>query len=161
MPNYRRRKRNPYFDHIGDILEKVVKKNKLNLPKLDLRIREAWNASVGPLIISQTCLDQFKYGILYVKVSNSVWMQQLQFMKEEILDKLNRALEKEQVKNISFSIGPVPAESPANKPFELKSKPLNPREIRSIEQCISPIKDPELSDILKRVMLKDLQRKKS
>lgn len=159
----RRRKKNPNLQRLGDILEKTLKKNRIPLPTRDLRLREAWAQSVGPVIASQTFLDKFKYNVLYVKVSNSVWMQQLQFMKREIMDKINQVLGKEDVKNIFFSIGHIPIRTSKDEPapaLQTFDSCLGKKDLRMIDQCTSGISDPELSDILKRVMMKDLKRRR-
>jgi len=163
MYDRRKRKRNPYFLKIGDVLQKTLEKRQIALPMKDVRTWEAWTQSVGPLISAQTSIDRLKKDILFIKVSNSVWMQQLQFMKRDIISKINTFLGREAVKNIFFSIGHIPApssekESPA--PF-LQTKPLTKKEMQKIESCTSVIKDPELNNILKRVMTKDLQRRRT
>ena len=158
-----RRKITPYLQPIGDILQKALKKRQLTLPKKDLRIMESWSKSVGPLIVSQTAVDRFNHGVLYIKVSNSVWMQQLQFMKEEIIERLNGALGKDAVKSILFSVGHITVQSHANITMSQNrtdSLHLSENEMRTIEQYTSSVKDTELSEILKRVMMKDLQRRK-
>ena len=44
-----------------------------------------------------------------VNVSSAPWMQQLQFLKPELIEKLNETLGKELVEDIRFKIGPVDA----------------------------------------------------
>lgn len=159
----RRRKKNPNLQRLGDVLEKALKKNKIALPSRDFRLREAWVQSVGPVISAQTSLDSFKYNVLYVKASNSVWLQQLQFMKGEIMDKINQVLGKEVVKNIFFSIGRIPVQASKDEPapsLETIHPCLGEKDLRTIEQCTAGISDPELIEILKRVMTKDLKRRR-
>ncbi len=50
---------------------------------------------------------RFVTALLFVKVSSPVWMQELQFMKEMIADKLNQRLNGEIVKNIFFMVGRI------------------------------------------------------
>ncbi len=164
MNERRKRKRNPYFQHLGDLLESVLKKQKLTIPKKDVQIMTAWGKAVGPTIAAQTAIERFAHGTLYVKVANSVWMQQLQFMKEDITERINGVLGAERVKNILFSIGHIqPAASNTPSPVEnaAPSIPLTQKEIRTIDTCTAGIRDPELGEIVRRVMTKDLQRKKN
>ncbi len=158
----RRRKKNPYFQRIGDVLQQALKKRQILLPTKDLRLWDAWTASVGPTIAAQTSLDRLKNDVLFVKVANSVWMQQLQFMKQDILEQLNGALGGVIVKNIFFTIGHFPP-SPSGEgsdPVYSDEDVLTERDTRTIEQCASAVKDAELGEILKRVMTKDLMRRK-
>ncbi len=48
--------------------------------------------------------------LLVVNVSSSIWMQQLQFNKKEMLKKINDALGKQLVNEIKFKVGPVDKE---------------------------------------------------
>ena len=72
-----------------------------------MRVWEAWTRSVGTLIAAQTAYDKFRNGTLFVRVANSVWLQQLQFMKKEIMGKINAVLGREAVKKIFFTVGEV------------------------------------------------------
>jgi len=42
-----------------------------------------------------------------VHVSSSAWLHQLQFLKAELLNKLNDNLKNERIEDIKFKIGPV------------------------------------------------------
>jgi len=160
MNDRRRRKKNPYFTKIGEVLQHVCKKKHLNLPAKDPRMWEAWTASVGPLITAQTSVDKLKNDVLFVKVSNSVWMQQLQFMKNDILGKLNCVLGDQSVKHIFFSIGSIPGPPERDEiTFNPDAGTLSEKDALNIERCLSVLTDSELANILRRVMTKDLKRR--
>jgi len=98
-----------------------------------------------------------------VKVSSPVWMQQLHFLKEEMIEKINRQMGDQTVKNIFFSIGEVlPSARTDQDPavFYPESFPLKGRDKKKIEQSIASVSDQELKEILKRVMTKDLIRRR-
>ncbi len=75
-----------------------------NLARAPVWIR--WEEIVGEVIAQQTCpwyLD--REDSLVVAVGDSIWMQQLTYQKEEILNRINRVLPKNaSVKNLSFRI---------------------------------------------------------
>ena len=119
MNERRKRKRSPYLQHLGDVLDTVLKKQKLALPKKDIQIMTAWGKAVGSTIAAQTAMERFANGTLYIKVSNSVWMQQLQFMKEEITERINDVLGARRIRNILFSIGRIePATIDQSRPLK-------------------------------------------
>ncbi|MFB3925733.1 MAG: DUF721 domain-containing protein [Syntrophales bacterium] len=163
---YRRRDtktKQPDFSRIGDILQKALKKRKIPLDIGNPAVCDAWNQAVGPLISFQTCFDKLKNGILYIRVSNSVWLQQLQFMKQDIMEKINLTLGRKDIKDIFFSIGeitrrPLSKEKP---PLRLDMSLLRERDRKIIEACTSSIKDSELSNLLKRVIAKEMIRKRT
>ena len=84
-------------------------------------------------------------------------MHQLQFMKQEIINKINKTLGKETIKNIYFSIGPVMNEEKFTFPDRYL---LNERDKKIIEESTTPISDKELGNILKRVMTKEIIRRR-
>jgi predicted nucleic acid-binding Zn ribbon protein len=64
---------------------------------------------VGAAIAQNTRPEAIKGKLLLVNVSSAPWMQQLQFLKPELIDKLNQTLGKELVEDIRFQIGQVTA----------------------------------------------------
>jgi Protein of unknown function (DUF721). len=121
-----------------------------------------WYKVTGPQIAAQTQPQKLKGDTLFVKVSTSVWMHQLQFMKQEIIDKINESLGRETIKNIYFSIGVISPAIPKNK--EKFTFPhqyiLNERDTKMIKESAGSISDQELSNILKRVMTKEIIRRR-
>jgi len=148
---------------LGDILQDVLKTKDMILLSEKRRLQEIWNRSVGDRIASQTIPDRLQKGHLYVKVSSSVWMQQLHFLKKEIIDSVNRQMSEQPIKNIFFSIGEVPQAThipgdPAS--FLPASFPLKGKDKKMIEQYTAPVSDEELKEILTRVMTKDIIRRR-
>jgi hypothetical protein len=144
-------------------LEAVLKKRGNLLTSEKRRFMGICSHAVGPQIAAQTSPDRLQKGSLFVKTSGPAWMQQLHFLKDEIIDKINRQMGKGFIKNIFFSIGEVsPLPSKLRDPaasfsdsFSLKGK-----DKKEIEQHTASVPDPELKEILKRVMTKDIIRRK-
>jgi hypothetical protein len=55
----------------------------------EARLRRQWPDIVGEPIAAHTRPDQVRFKKLYVLVHNSVWLQQLTFLKPVLLDKVN------------------------------------------------------------------------
>ena len=147
---------------MGDFLQKVLKKKKILLDLVDYRILDVWKRAVGPQISANTGPFKFKNNTLFVSVSSPAWMQQLRFMKQEIMDKVNLEWEKEEIKNIYFSIGDIhhtPAKS-ADRPIDFSLYPLKERDKRLIRENLSQIDDEELKDILEKVMKKEIVKRR-
>jgi len=147
---------------MGDFLQKVLRRKKILLDLMDHDILDTWNKAVGPQISAHTNPFKFKNGTLFVNVSDPAWMQQLRFMKQEIMNKVNLEWKKEEIKNIYFSIGdihhtPVKTED-HNIDFSLY--PLKERDKRLIRENLSQIDDEELKDILKEVMTKEMIKRR-
>jgi len=142
---------------MGDFLAKFLKRKKILLDILDYRILDVWHRAVGPQISAQTAPSKFKNNTLFVTVSTPAWMQQLRFMKQEIMDKVNAEWEKEEIRNIHFTIGDIPSTPAPQAGYTADFNPrlLKERDKRVIRENLSRIEDEELRGILKRVMIKE------
>ena len=66
---------------------------------------EIWNQIVGESVSKNAQPSAFKGRLLLVEVNSSVWMHQLQFLKEDIIRKINETMGEEVVEDIKFKIG--------------------------------------------------------
>lgn len=148
---------------IGDVLARILKKTGIRLPVEDNHLKDIWNKTVGAMIAAQTSPDRIKDGTLFVKVSTSIWMHQLQFLKQDILEKFQSQCQAEPVERLHFSVGEVSAISTAGKGkefFHPTASLLKKRDKQMIEESLEAIKDPELQSLMKRAMIKELIRRR-
>lgn len=61
-----------------------------------------WDSVVGKEISEHTDPYKIADGILYVRVNDPVWRNELQFFKNEIINKLNSKIGKSLVRDIKF-----------------------------------------------------------
>jgi len=95
------------FKHIGNILCEVLNTFRLD-PDLELTsIFSLWDDVVGEAVAKNARPAGFKGKILLVYVGSSVWIQELQYYRKDMIRNLNEALGKELVADIKFKIGPV------------------------------------------------------
>ncbi|HQP41745.1 MAG TPA: DUF721 domain-containing protein, partial [Smithella sp.] len=85
----RKRKPQTRLQSISEILFPILKKRGMISKIEEKTLQTLWPKAVGPQIALQTRPDSLRNGTLFVKTASSVWVQQLHFMKEEILVKLN------------------------------------------------------------------------
>lgn len=148
---------------IGDVLARILKKTGMRLPVEDNRLKDAWKRTVGAMIAAQTSPERIKDGTLFVKVSTSIWMHQLQFLKQDILGKFQTECQAEPVERLHFSVGDVSGVSAAGKGkefFHPTASLLKKRDKQMIEESLEGIKDPELQSLLKKAMIKELIRRR-
>lgn len=147
---------------MGDFLQKALKRKKIHIDIVDHQISNTWNKTVGPQISAQTDPFKFKNGTLFVHVSNPAWLQQLNFMKQEIMEKVNLAWEKEEITNIYFSIGETQNSSKktTDHSIDFSRYSLKEREKRLIRENLSRIEDEELKTILEQVMTKEIIKRR-
>lgn len=93
--------------HIGTFLHKVLFSCREEVQNGILDLWEKWETIVGETIAGDTRPAAFKEKTLIVHVSDSVWIQQLQYLKKDIIQSINNFFDKEMVNDIKFKIGPV------------------------------------------------------
>jgi hypothetical protein len=93
--------------HIRQILGGVLKACRSDMDVEMIEVWRIWASAVGELIAGNTRPAAFKGKLLLVYASNSAWMHQLQFLKAELIGKVNAELGRELVSDIKFKIGPV------------------------------------------------------
>lgn len=128
----------------------------------------SWQRAVGPGISEQTQPIRIQNRILYICVSNSVWMQQLQFMKGMILGKIKEETGVDALEEIRFFIGEVEANSQnaENLGGREESAPkewgkLSESEMIRVRRETANLIDPEMRNIFERVFAQSLSAGKS
>jgi predicted nucleic acid-binding Zn ribbon protein len=144
-------KKNQQLERLGAVLDQSLKRLDL-APRLDeYGVWPIWNEIVGKTIARNAQPEKIRNGTLFIKVSSPVWMQQLQFMKNMIADKLNQRLKQDIVKNIFFMVGRIDAteealtQSRANQTTETVEREVN-------EEFLTSIDDAEIRDAFKKLL---------
>ena len=146
------------IDRLGEVLGNSLKRLDLSYRLNEYGVWPVWNEVVGKTIAANAQPEKIRNGTLFVKVTSSVWMQQLQFMKEMIAEKLNHRLSREVVKNIFFVVGRIDLPSPAET-VTPASTPAVDQQPKIDEQFLESVSDPELRQAFKK-LLKSYSRRR-
>ena len=103
----KKKKNNKGVEHIGDVIHDVLKAYQCESGGNLARVWHLWDSIVGETIAANAQPEAFKGNILLVNVTSSVWLHQLRFLKEDIINNINNALGETFVEEIKFKIGPV------------------------------------------------------
>lgn len=95
------------FVKVGHIIQDVLRSQRKHGDAKMIRVWDVWPSAVGEPIGSNTSPAAFKGKLLIVNVVDSAWLQQLWFLKKDILRKLNDSLGEDLVGEITFKIGPI------------------------------------------------------
>jgi hypothetical protein len=139
------------IDRVGEVLGNSLKRLDLSSRLDEYGVWPIWNDVVGKTIAVNAQPEKIRNGTLFVKVTSPVWMQQLQFMKEMIAEKLNQRLKREIVKNIFFVVGRIDAASLPETATAAASAPADP-ESKIDQQFLESMTDPELRQAFKRLI---------
>ncbi|MCL5808420.1 MAG: DUF721 domain-containing protein [Deltaproteobacteria bacterium] len=159
----RRRARQVKLEMLGEILHKILEKRNIPHTATDRYLLNIWRRAVGPQIAAQTHPDKLKRGSLFVRVSAPVWLHQLQFMKEEILGRINELTGKDEITRLVLTIGELPTASSVAAGQQPPEPPLSPLPVRDrnvMRESLATVRDSELREILERVMTKEISHRR-
>jgi predicted nucleic acid-binding Zn ribbon protein len=130
----------------GQVLDDLV--NRLDFRE---RLREhavwnVWQEVVGDLLASKAEPVRIDDGKLFVRVANSAWMQELQFLTDDIRRRLNHRLGAPIVRELFLILG-------AGKRRKRKDLPLkiHPVDESAIAALVPAIEKPEIEAALRRL----------
>ncbi|MFQ5991733.1 MAG: DUF721 domain-containing protein [Nitrospiraceae bacterium] len=166
-----------FFDPVSSILRGIVSRHGMQTKMLEHRLRLGWTDIAGEQIAAHTRPDQIRFRKLYVLVDNSVWLQQLTFLKSSLLQKIQNVAgfqDEHLITDLVFRVGetandPVSADSRASSiprgttAADEGSSPVPPSS-EAAEQAAAhaaPVKDPDLRLKLAEVMANALARREA
>lgn len=142
------------FTHIKEVIDDILATSALPIDFDDIRIWKLWDGVVGKRIARHARPSWIKRGVLLVKVTDSVWVQELQFKAEIIRESLNRKLQREAIKKIRFRVG-TPQDSrriDKKRSRQEHDQGLSPEKQGKMEDILARIEDNELRSSLRKIM---------
>ncbi len=136
----------------------AIVKNKNWQQRLQMHdLFEFWGEAVGKTIAAQARPYVIRGDVLWVNVTDSVWMQHLQMQKNDLIMVINARLQTDKISDIRFrlddGIGRVEeVKSLAPKPVVIKEVDL--KKLHEFENMISSIENSETRDSMKNLWIK-------
>ena len=146
------------LDSFGTVLSGLARRLGLQSHLFELRLQQQWRELVGEPIGSHTWPTQVRYKKLYLIVRNSVWLQQLVFLKPALLAKLNERTDTEMLTDIAFRVGEIPEALPIASVPSRKEHPVTEAALVQARAHAAAVQDPELRDRLTAVMAEAFSR---
>ena len=101
-------KRYPFPTAVSEILEKIFNKSHHNKKYREAQLVHIWERVVGKKLALYTYPQKIENECLICIVGNSAWLHEIQFMKQDIMKKINDVMQKRMVRNIYFKLGQIP-----------------------------------------------------
>jgi|AMWB02.1.fsa_nt_gi hypothetical protein len=118
----------------------------------EAKIWQIWDRAVGRQLAAKARPSKFNDGQLTVVVISAPWMQQLNFMKRDIAQRLNDLLGKELVREIYLKAGRPAMAEQAERPSQPTRRALTGDEKEKISRASQEIRDEELRQAFVRLM---------
>jgi hypothetical protein len=90
---------------IKEVIDTIFATSALPINFDDMRIWKLWDGVVGKKIAEHARPFSIKKGILLVMVTDSIWLQELEFKTEGIKERLNSKLQRKAIKKIRLRVG--------------------------------------------------------
>lgn len=85
-----------------EVIEEFIRSSPAGRHLKAYRVLTEWNDIVGDVIARNTEVVRVDNGILYIRVKNSVWRNELVFQKGKIIEKISKDYKDSEIKDIFF-----------------------------------------------------------
>ena len=123
----------PIASTLGSIIDRLDAEGHFAI----VRLVQAWPEIVGEAIARRTEIVELKFHVALVNVSGAMWIQELNLLKPEILERLRARIGADAVRELRFVQGRLSRRAPR---VALRNVARAPR--RAIE--LPELHDPEL-----------------
>lgn len=144
---------------VAGLIDEIFRGKPLEKRLSEGRIWQVWDRAVGSQIAAKARPANFRDGVLTVMVSNAPWMQQLNFLKKGIIEKVNAMLGEEMVREIFLKAGRPQFSAPEPRPPKKPLRPLTAADNDRIALETADIGDAELREAFAHLLAKHLSHK--
>lgn len=148
------------IDSFGSILSGLAKRLGLESRLFELRLQHQWRELIGDPIAAHTWPDQIRFKKLHLTVRNSVWLQQLTFLKPTLLAKLHEQGGAALISDISFRVGEIPHhDRPHGDPAgPIPAPAVTEDALTEASALAAAVQDPDLRNRLTQLMAESFSR---
>ena len=147
------------INRLAVTLAKMLKAQGLEGRLQEYRVFGQWEKAVGKVIARHAQPCSLRGKKMTLVVDSPAWMQQLSLLKPEIVDKVNRRLEHNAIRDIMLKLGEVaPRTEEVSEDLPVRAD-LDRDEREKIENALQDLHDPEIKEAVRRVMEKDFLRR--
>ena len=144
---------------LDSVLKGIAQELKFEDRMEQVLLYRLWQDAVGDAVARNASPALVRGGVLHVNVSSSVWVQQLHFLRDMLLEKINAGLSGAKISDIRFKVGPVV--SPVEQHSRHGPLPeLDTNEKLATETESANIQDPDLREAFQDFMAAYLKSRK-
>jgi predicted nucleic acid-binding Zn ribbon protein len=139
---------------VGKTLRDVLKRIDSDQRLEAFEVWNFWDDAVGAALARRARPSGCRNGVLIVTVSAHVWMQELQFMKDDLRRSLNARLGKDLIRDIHLVAGAVDSAPPTAGSADDTTARLAPMPLPAIA-------DPQLAAAFQRLVRAHARRRRT
>lgn len=126
---------------MGEAVAYALDRSGLTDQARRVRIAKIWREAVGAKLAERTAPESFNRGVLLVRTASAAWQNELTYLREELIRRINDTVGSELVKELKVVSGRFHRRS---APATRKKRPLTERERDAVADAAQAIRDPEL-----------------
>ncbi len=159
------------FSSVGRVLARLQEKTPWGQGLARQEVLRHWDEVVGEAVVRVARPVEVRSKTLYVRVRDSVWMQQLNLMREDIRVRLNAVVGEEAIDRIFFNLGPIvssPHDFPSSgsatsedaRRIAAEGITLKDPDVKALDRELEILQDPETRQQVRRALLRgELERR--
>lgn len=101
-----KRKKNKNLIHISKVIQQTLGTYRCSTGE-DTKIDQIWKNIIGGQIAVKTRPGKLKNGVLTIYSESAGWLQELRYLKADLLQKINTELGTKTVIDFNFKIGQI------------------------------------------------------
>lgn len=137
---------------IAELLPRVTQGKEVGRRLEEAKIWRLWDDAVGEVVAANARPLAFRDGTLTVAVTSAPWMQQLTFLKPQLVSSLNARLGSDLVRDIYLKAGRPPRTETSLPPARRPTRTLSTAEHEEIARQSMAAGDPELASLVANLM---------
>ena len=137
---------------IAPVLAQALRQRGLGHLVLLGRIVQHWYTIAGPQLTAVTQPESIRGRVLFVTVSDAIWLQQITFYQAQLLENIRSVLGDVPITKLHFMLAMSSSQQPVLSPPEedMEPLPLTAVEEQQMQEGTASIADPDLREAVRR-----------
>lgn len=145
------------FSKVGEVLRRLAPRLGLETRLLERLVRQRWEGIVGDQVARHTQPGSIRFKKLTVHARNSIWVQQLTFLKPTLLEKINEAAGGPVIADLVLRVGELEdgrpdQRGPGTGGQERAAAPPSQAELEDAARRVQAVRDEDLRGRLLRLI---------
>ena len=147
---------------LAPVLAQTLRQRGLGHVVLLARLVQHWGTIAGPQLAAVTQPESIRARVLFVTVSDAIWLQQVTFYQAQLLENMRRVLGDVPITRLHFTLAmSSPRQPVSSSPDEvLEPVPLTAVEEQQVQEGTAGITDPELREAVRRAWQRGWQARR-
>jgi len=149
---------------LAPVLAQALRQRGLGHLVLLTRLVQHWHTIAGPQLATVTQPESIdiRTRVLFVTVSDAIWLQQITFYQAQLLENMRRVLGAVPITRLHFRLAMSAPRQPVSSAPEkvLEPAPLTALEAQQLQEGTAGITDPDLREAVRRAWQRGWQARR-